>query len=71
MKLTLKVSKQRCLTFSGRSFAVLPGLPDRPRRPVGTPLGGGSVIGSFHGLAWGSRGSPACGCALVLAAGVH
>ena len=40
MKLTHKVSKQRCLSFGGRSFIVLPGLSDRPRRPIGPPLMG-------------------------------
>ena len=70
-KLTLKVSKQRCLSFSGRSFVVLPGPPDRPKRPVGLPLDEVSVIGSFHGPAWGSGELPACECALVLAPGVH
>ena len=33
MKLTRKVSKQRCLSFSGRSFAILPGPFDRLGRP--------------------------------------
>ena len=35
VKLTRKVNKQRCLFFSGRSFIVLPGPSDRPKRPVG------------------------------------
>ena len=71
MKLTLKVSKQRCLSFIGRSFVVLPGPPDRPRRPAGLSLDGGSVVGSFHDSAWGSGESLACGPALVLAPGTH
>ena len=49
-KLTLKVSKQRCLSFNGRSFIVLTRPPDRPRRPVGLPLEGGSVVGLFRSL---------------------
>ena len=40
MKLTRKVSKQRCLSFGGRLFIILPGPSDRPRRPVGLPLMG-------------------------------
>ena len=50
-KLTLKVSKQRCLSFNGRLFIVLPRPPDQPRWPIGLPLEGGSIVGSFHGLA--------------------
>ena len=40
MKLTRKVSKQRCLSFSGRSFIVLPRPFDRPRRPIERPWTG-------------------------------
>ena len=38
MKLTRKVSKQRCLSFSGCLFVILPGPFDQPRWPVGPPL---------------------------------
>ena len=34
-------------------------------------LVGGSVVGSFHGLAWGSGESPRCGCPLILAPGAR
>ena len=45
MKLTRKVSKQRCLSFSCRSFIILPRSSDRPRRPVGPPWTGVSSSG--------------------------
>jgi len=55
----------------GRSFIVLPGPPDRPRRPAGLSLEEGSIVGPFHGPAWGSRESPAGERAPVLASGAH
>ena len=60
MKLTRKVNRGAYLSAVVRSSFYL-GRPINPGGPLGL-----SVVGSFHGPAWGSGESPACGCALVL-----
>jgi len=40
MNFNVKVRNQRCISFSGRWFVVLPGPSVRPRWLVGPPWGG-------------------------------
>ena len=49
MKLVCKVSKQGCLSFSGRWFVVFARAVRLTRVARWASLGRGSVVGSFRG----------------------